>query len=51
MDLNALLAGVHERAGYDRVIDYAQPPEPPLNDADAEWAAQLLALSAQQSAA
>jgi len=46
--LNALLAGVHERAGYDRVIDYAQPPEPPLNDEDAAWAAQMLASPAQQ---
>ncbi len=42
VNMSALLAQVYERAGYDLVINYAQPPEPPLNDDDAQWAAELL---------
>lgn len=40
VNLNALLAGVYERAGYDLVINYIEPPVPPLNQADAAWAAE-----------
>jgi len=50
VDLNALLAGLHERAGYDLVINYAQPPEPPLNDEDAKWATDLLSSAAPHNA-
>jgi hypothetical protein len=32
-----------DEAGYVEEIDYSQPPTPPLNDADAAWAAELLA--------
>jgi hypothetical protein len=45
VDLQTLLNGVYERAGYDLVIHYNQPPEPPLRDDDAAWAAQELALA------
>lgn len=42
VDLGSLIKGVYERAGYDLVIDYSQPPVPPLNEADAAWAADVL---------
>ena len=42
VDLGALIRAVYERAGYDLVIDYAQPPVPPLRDEDAAWAAETL---------
>ena len=32
-----------DEAGYVEEIDYHQPPTPPLNDADAAWAVDLLA--------
>lgn len=42
VDLKELLAGVYDRAGYDLVIHYEQPPIPDLNEADASWAKELL---------
>ncbi len=42
VNLNELLAGVYERAGYDLILNYAEPPVPPLNEADAAWANELL---------
>ena len=42
MDLGSLIQAVYERAGYDLVIDYAQPPVPPLRDEDAAWADETL---------
>lgn len=41
--LNQVLHDLYDRAGYDLAIDYGQPAEPPLAEADAEWAAQLIA--------
>lgn len=38
VELGALIARVYERASYDLVIDYTRPPDPPLRQADAEWA-------------
>jgi hypothetical protein len=43
VDLGGLLRRVYDRAGYDLVINYGQPPVPPLNEADTSWAASLLA--------
>jgi hypothetical protein len=43
LPLNRVLHDLYDRAGYDQVIDYQQPPVPPLGDEDAVWAAQLLA--------
>jgi hypothetical protein len=43
VDLGALINSVYDRAGYDLVIDYGAPPQPPLNAEDAAWAAKLLA--------
>jgi hypothetical protein len=42
VDLNELLSGVYERAGYDLVLNYGEPPTPPLNEADAVWANEIL---------
>jgi hypothetical protein len=42
VDLGALLQSVYDRAGYDLILDYAKPPTPPLDEAEAEWAADLL---------
>ena len=42
VNLNEILAGVYERAGYDLILNYAEPPTPPLNDADAAWANEIL---------
>jgi hypothetical protein len=43
LDLNSLLHGLMDRAGYDLVIDYHRPPRPPLRPGDQEWAAPILA--------
>jgi hypothetical protein len=42
VDLQALLNGVYDRAGYDYFIDYSSEPFPPLSDADAAWMDTLL---------
>jgi hypothetical protein len=42
LDLGQALRTAHERARYDLRIDYSAPPDPPLSDADAAWAATLL---------
>lgn len=43
VDLGAVLHALYDRARFDLRLDYAQPPVPPLSDADAAWAEQLLA--------
>ena len=43
LDLQAALAAIYERAGYDYSLDYHHGTVPPLTGADAEWAAQILA--------
>ncbi|MBD1808981.1 DUF4058 family protein [Microcoleus sp. FACHB-SPT15] len=42
VDLQELLNGVYDRAGYDLVIDYSHEPVPPLKESDAAWADVLL---------
>ncbi|MFA0760473.1 MAG: hypothetical protein HZLCBSQH_000567 [Candidatus Fervidibacterota bacterium] len=37
LDLNAIVASVYERGAYDRILDYRQPPPPPLTDEEAQW--------------
>ncbi len=49
VDLGALLAGVYARVSYDLVINYANSPEPPLREADAAWANELLADSGKEA--
>jgi hypothetical protein len=38
IDLGAILRGIYERVRYDLVIDYRQPPIPPLDNQDLAWA-------------
>lgn len=42
VELQALLAGVYERAGFDLAVDYSGAPVPPLKGEDAVWALALL---------
>lgn len=42
VDLQALLNQVYDRSGYDYVLDYCQPPNPPLSELDHSWANDLL---------
>jgi hypothetical protein len=42
VDLQALLHGVYDRAGFDLVIDYTREPVPPLGESDAVWVNALL---------
>ena len=43
LDLNGILHALVDRASYDLVIDYAQPPDPPLRPEDEAWAAKIVA--------
>jgi hypothetical protein len=47
LDLQALVDQCYEDGGYND-IDYATDPEPPLSDAAARWAAQLLRRSGRR---
>lgn len=42
LPLNQVLHDLYERAGYDQILNYQQPPVPPLTDTEAAWAATLL---------
>lgn len=42
LDLGAVLNEVYDQAGYEYLLDYSVPPEPPLSPADAKWANALL---------
>lgn len=42
VELQTLLSGVYERAGFDLAVDYTQPAIPPLKGEDAAWADALL---------
>jgi hypothetical protein len=42
LDLQALLEQCYRHGGYDDDLDYTLPPDPPLDPADARWAAALL---------
>jgi hypothetical protein len=46
VDLGAILHALYDRARYKLVIDYRQPPAPPLNAEDAAWAANCVATAA-----
>ncbi len=43
IDLNGILHALYERARYDLEIDYAEAVAPPLSEADASWARDLVA--------
>jgi hypothetical protein len=42
LDLQATFTIMYDLLGYDLMIDYCQPLDPPLSGAAAEWAAGLL---------
>lgn len=42
VNLNAILDGVYQRAGFDLRIDYAQPVQPTLSQEDAAWVDEQL---------
>jgi len=42
VELNDILHDVYTRARYDLGLDYDQPPTPPLNESDTEWAKELI---------
>jgi Protein of unknown function (DUF4058) len=42
IDLGLVLNTAYDRAGYDMIIDYSQPPFVPLEDANATWAKEWL---------
>jgi len=43
LDLRACLDRAYDGGRYSDEIDYRQPPVPPLSEADAAWADELLA--------
>ena len=47
--LGTLLQEVYDRAQYRLVVDYTQPPVPPLSDAVVAWAAEQIAVVKQNS--
>jgi hypothetical protein len=42
VDLNTILHVLYERADYGLRLDYTEPPDPPLDEADAAWARGLI---------
>jgi len=42
IQLGKVLQDVYDEGGYDMRIDYSQPPVPPLSEADAKWAEEIL---------
>jgi len=42
LNLQSLLEQAYEIGGYARRLDYAHPPDPPLEEDDAAWAAALI---------
>ncbi|MDQ2997834.1 MAG: DUF4058 family protein [Chloroflexota bacterium] len=42
LPLNQVLHDMYDRAGYDQILNYHQPPVPALTDADAAWALTLI---------
>jgi hypothetical protein len=43
LDLALALRLLYDRSGYDLLVDYRRPPEPPLGPEDAAWAAARIA--------
>ncbi len=48
LDLNLVLHSLFERARYDLIIDYEQPPDPVLRQEDLAWAASIVARIVEQ---
>lgn len=47
LNLQAILEQTYLNGAYGASIDYTQPPDPPLDTADAAWAAELLRTAAR----
>lgn len=45
VDLHGLLQHIYEEAALDLVIDYRQPPVPPVTDSDFQWIQALSSVS------
>jgi hypothetical protein len=43
LPLNDILHELYDQGGYDLIIDYRQPPQPPLSEADTAWTRQRVA--------
>ena len=43
VDLQQVFTATYDRAGYDYSLAYGQPIDPPLSEADAAWAAEIVA--------
>lgn len=43
VDLQEVFTATYDRAGYDYSLDYGQPVVPPLSEADAVWAGEIVA--------
>lgn len=50
VELNRLLHALYDRAGFDLRVDYARPPDPPLNAEDAAWSDELLSAAGLRQA-
>lgn len=48
LELGTIMNQIYDSAGYGRELDYAQPPNPPLDGPDAAWARELLAGQASE---
>jgi hypothetical protein len=46
--LGDVLQNVYERARYRLILDYSQPPDPPLSAADMAWAMQCLTTNGRE---
>ena len=46
LPVNDILHDLYDQGGYDLIIDYQQPPQPPLADGDTAWARQLVTQAA-----
>jgi len=42
LPLNQVLHDLYDRAGYDQILNYGQPPVPPLSDTDTAWGTTLI---------
>jgi hypothetical protein len=51
LPLGALLHHVYDEGGYDLIVDYSRPADPPLREADAAWAHDLLGQTRQNGQA
>jgi hypothetical protein len=43
VDVNTILHDLYEHVHFELLLDYRQPPVPPLSEADATWARELIA--------